>query len=145
MTIEVTVHGAQVPMGSKRAFVHNGRAIVTDQQGAKLKSWQGNIREKLEEVKPDEQIIGPVAVHIVFYVQRPKGHYGTGMNAAKLKESAPDYCSKSPDIDKLARAVLDCATGIIFRDDAQVCRLTLSKRYSNGGPWTTIAITEVSA
>jgi hypothetical protein len=61
-------------------------------------------------------------------------HYGTGGNANRLKETAPEWHDKRPDADKLARAVLDAITesGTI-RDDAQVVSLQVRKRYGQPG------------
>jgi Holliday junction resolvase RusA-like endonuclease len=46
--------------------------------------------------------------------------------------------TRPPDIDKVARALLDALTGIAYTDDAQVVDLIISKRY---GPADAIAIT----
>ena len=40
------------------------------------------------------------------------------------------YVTVKPDVDKLARAVLDAMTGVVFRDDAQVVKLEVEKQYS---------------
>ena len=73
---------------------------------------------------------------IVFIRPRPQGHYGTGRNEGKLKESAPRYLSKTPDTLKLGRAIEDAITGVIWRDDSQVVEHYLSKRF--GARYTTI-------
>lgn len=39
-------------------------------------------------------------------------------------------CTTRPDIDKLARAILDALSGIIYEDDKQVIWLSAEKRYS---------------
>ena len=54
-----------------------------------------------------------------------RSHY-TGKGA--LKASAPVAPGK-PDLDKLARAVGDALTGVAYRDDAQITRWHLQKRY----------------
>jgi crossover junction endodeoxyribonuclease RusA len=63
---------------------------------------------------------GPVRVRIVFNRSRPK---------SKRKKAM--YAATRPDIDKLARAVLDAMTGIVFIDDAQVAGLIAEKRYAD--------------
>jgi crossover junction endodeoxyribonuclease RusA len=62
---------------------------------------------------------GPVAVFLVFVLPRPK------------KPTHP-YPTR-PDIDKLARAVLDGLTGVAFGDDGQVCRLFAWKYWPTDG------------
>lgn len=72
---------------------------------------------------------GPLAVHADLLFPRPKSHYGTGRNASRLKETAPDWHTSPPDADKLARALGDAMTGIVFRDDSQVACWTICKHY----------------
>lgn len=38
-------------------------------------------------------------------------------------------CQKKPDVDNLAKIVLDSLNKIAYDDDAQVCRLLVEKRY----------------
>lgn len=72
-----------------------------------------------------------VQVKVKFVFTRPKSHFGTGRNAHVLKGTAPEYVSRTPDVDKLARAILDGMTGIVFRDDAQVAHLNVWKEYGS--------------
>jgi len=36
---------------------------------------------------------------------------------------------KKPDLDNLAKAVLDAMNGVVYLDDNQICRLTIEKNY----------------
>ena len=36
---------------------------------------------------------------------------------------------KKPDLDNLAKAVLDAMNGVVYLDDNQICRLTIEKKY----------------
>ena len=84
-----------------------------------------------------QPIIEPVYVEITFFFARPKSHYGTGRNCAKLKDSAPKHCTSSlhGDIDKLCRSTLDGLShrsgGCVLKDDSQVVMLQCSKRYAS--------------
>jgi Holliday junction resolvase RusA-like endonuclease len=59
---------------------------------------------------------------------RPKSHHG----ANGLKPSAPKFHVGKPDADNLAKLVLDQITrsGRIWRDDSQVVRLVVEKRWA---------------
>lgn len=61
-----------------------------------------------------------VSMDLEFYFNKPK--------SAKKRV----HVVVKPDIDKLARAILDAGTGILYGDDSQVVSLSASKRY--GGP-----------
>lgn len=38
--------------------------------------------------------------------------------------------TKKPDTDNIAKAICDALNGVAYRDDAQICRLTVSKTYA---------------
>lgn len=96
-----------------------------------LKPWRDLIisetQHNLKEIKLLDEA---VSVSLVFLFPRPKAHFNS---KGALKPSAPEYKTTKPDIDKLARAVLDSLTlAGVFRDDALVYSLTLQKRYCIG-------------
>lgn len=136
--IEAVVHALPKAMGSKVAGVtKDGRAYMRDQGTAKLRTFQAEMKSELRRVAPAFLLAGPVSVGIRVKTLRPKSHYGTGRNAAVLRSDAPTWVFVKPDVDKLARAVLDCATGIIWRDDAQVASLSIEKQYTQSDPSVT--------
>lgn len=80
-------------------------------------------------------ITGPVLVDAVFYLPRPKSHYGTGRNTSRLKDSAPLVPTTKPDSDKILRSTLDALTSAqAYRDDSQVVDVQARKRYADGRP-----------
>jgi Holliday junction resolvase RusA-like endonuclease len=62
-----------------------------------------------------------------FWLPRPKHHYGKG---GFLLPSAPYYHIIKPDTLKLARAVEDALTGVVWTDDSIIVREHLSKDYA---------------
>lgn len=128
LTITGTVDGIPAPMGSHK---HIGRGrIIND--NPRTAEWQNAVRWSFRQAYRGEPTAGCVMVILTFYFPHNKGHYGTGRNAGKLKPSAPIGCTYKvkPDLDKLVRAVLDCGTGILWVDDAQVVHLTCQKEWS---------------
>ncbi len=146
----ITVYGKPVPQGSKQSqviyqggkpVIKNGRVLtVVRNANDDLQNWRNQVAEavlweyqkKVNYVSSEEGLPlmqGPVSLRIVFLKPRPKGHYGTGRNAGKLKESAPEYPTTRPDTLKLARAVEDALTGVIWQDDSQVVAHDMVKRW----------------
>jgi Holliday junction resolvase RusA-like endonuclease len=121
-TVTFRVVAVPVTKGSVRAFVPPGtsRAVLTSTSTG-LKAWEALIRAA---ATPVIATLAPRAVGVVvgveFVLPRPKAH-------PKTRER--EHTTK-PDLDKLARAVLDALTGIAYADDAQVCALTCRKRYA---------------
>jgi crossover junction endodeoxyribonuclease RusA len=135
----ITVRGTPAPQGSKR-HVGNGRMV---EMSKAVGPWREAIRAETQRaMNGDKPIGGPVTVLVRLELARPRSHYRTGRNAHLLKDSAPEYPTGRPDIDKLARAVLDGITmGGAMLDDAQVVRLTALKLY--GQPGCTIEIRDL--
>ena len=125
--ITFTVYGTPQPAGSKRAMQHpvTQRIVVLD-AAKNSRPWKNDVAETaLQSMTALEPLEGPLILSLVFYVQRPKGHYGK----RGLRPSAPRFPAVRPDVTKLIRAVEDAMTGIVWRDDAQVVDQHALKRY----------------
>jgi Holliday junction resolvase RusA-like endonuclease len=69
-----------------------------------------------------------VEVELIFYIPRPNAHYRSGKHADDLRDSAPKHHVSTPDVDNLAKAVMDCMTRLGFwRDDSQVTTVSAHK------------------
>lgn len=137
-SVSVIVPGAAKGQPRPRAFSRNGKARMYDPGTAE--GWKSAIAAAFAGKLPSAPLEGRVAVDIVALFARPKSHLGKG---GKVKPSAPlDHCHK-PDVDNLAKAVLDCLTTIgMWRDDAQVRSLTVNRYWSmNGVSETRIDVT----
>ena len=62
----------------------------------------------------------PLIIELTFNLQKPK-------------TSKRDYPIGRPDLDNLAKAVLDSMNKIVYKDDSLICDLILKKRYSSLG------------
>lgn len=123
----IQVRGIPAPQGSKR-HVGGGRMVESSKA---VGPWREAVRAECQRagVQP---LDGPVLVRISFRLPRPKGHYGTGRNAARVRPAAPAWPAGKPDLDKLERAVLDGLTaGGAWLDDAQVVQIASGKRYAD--------------
>ncbi|WP_427017836.1 RusA family crossover junction endodeoxyribonuclease [Pseudarthrobacter sp. P1] len=137
--LSFTVEGTPGPQGSKNAFAvkkggrYTGRVAVVE-SSAKVGPWREQVAWAARQCHQGT-ITGPVSVAIVFYLPRPRGHYGTGRNAGSLRASAPALPAVKPDADKLARSTLDAlTTARVYTDDAVVVDLAVKKRYADGRP-----------
>lgn len=132
------------PKGQPRpkAFAFKGHARVYDPGTAE--NWKSQIAEAVRQAGAVGIMIPhPLSVTIHCHFRRPKGHYRTGKNAAELKADAPTWHTNKPDFDNVAKAACDALTHLgVWKDDAQVVRATVIKRYSDGAPRTLITIME---
>lgn len=131
--ISINVYGIPKPAGSKRAMHHNrtGRIILLDDSKGS-RGWKTAVsKEAVAAMDGADPLDGPVELVLVFVMPRPKSHYGTGRNADVLKANAPARHTIAPDALKLARAVEDALSKIVYRDDAQIVHEIISKRYGD--------------
>ena len=108
----------------KMGSVHVARFYDSDVADA----WKRAVQIALLEMATQtrwELTLGPVAVELRFAMPRPKSHFG----AKGLKPSEPVAHVGKPDVDNLAKLILDQITRNtrIWRDDSQVVSLTVHK------------------
>lgn len=141
-SLHFTVFGKPAQMGSKKAFVRGGRAIITDDNSDKRKQWANAVSSQAAEAMGGMQLVhGAVDLDVAFWFARPKSHFGTGKNSSRLKESAPDRHIQTPDLDKLLRCLCDALTGVVYRDDSQVFRVTCQRCWTCGQEKCDVSLT----
>lgn len=132
----MTVFGHPATAGSKAAFVYKDkksgkhRAAMAP-ASKKTKPWMELVAATAKAQYSGNLLTGPLNYTMYFHFKRPKSHYGTGRNACMLKASAPDHHIQKPDAMKLARAVEDALTGIVWKDDSQVCSCRVDKFWTD--------------
>jgi len=117
--VHLRIEGLPKPQGSKRVF--NGR--VVEAAGNALKAWRKAIAQECHaQISEGHKLLtGPVAVEATFYLPRP----------ASVTEKQRPLPIVPPDIDKLARGLLDGIgqSEVIWGDDSQVVDLRVLKVY----------------
>jgi Holliday junction resolvase RusA-like endonuclease len=133
-TIEITLAGDPAATPRLR-FTKSGRKYTPNTAD----DWKHAIGVALLRTgwrRPPEPITCPFSVQVVCYFERPK-------SLAKARPEALPKGSK-PDLDNLAKAVLDqCTDSGVWRDDAQVFDLHVIKLWAAAGaaPGARITIT----
>jgi crossover junction endodeoxyribonuclease RusA len=120
--LNFTVFGTPQPQGSTRAFIPKGwnRPVLTS-DNSKLKPWRqqvsGTAKSEMES-RGLNLCIGAVRLKAEFFFERPKS----------LKKAIMQKVTR-PDVDKLLRALGDSLTGIVFKDDSQICECMVLKKF----------------
>jgi len=104
----------------KKAFVHNYTPA-----DSKVNQWKQAVQEAARKIIPEgftpfDEALG---INAIFLMPRPK---------YLLTKNAPEsriHFTRKPDTDNLIKAVKDCLTSILWRDDALVCIETVMKYY----------------
>lgn len=139
--IRFDVPGLPAPQGSKTAVVRGGRAVVLEGKGPGRQrhvDWRTAVATVARAHAPERPIDGPVAVTIDFRLPRSKSW--------PKRLGDPAWHTTAPDLDKLARAVLDSLTHAgLIADDARVVRLAANKVAVTGWTGATIRIEPIEA
>jgi len=127
-TIEFTVAGDPVQQPRPRAQ-RRGRFIHIYTPDKDVKPWKELIVLRAREAMSGDPLEGPVFVQLLFFMEDAKDRRGNEWHTGK------------PDLDNLAKAVLDALTDAkVWRDDAQVCKQEFSKQQPVPGARTGVRI-----
>lgn len=118
------------PKAQGRARARNAGSFIQIYDDPKSRKAKDSLIAVIQDEAPESLLDCPLRVDLHFYMPRPKGHYGTGRNEGKLKDSSPTRHTKRPDIDNLRKLVMDALTKVFWRDDSLVCEGTTIKNYS---------------
>lgn len=119
--IDFFVAGEPVSQGGMRAVQTKKGARLISSGSTGLRYWRERVASEAQRAV-DSLEAGPVMVAAYFIMPRPASR--------PKKDRWPD---RQPDIDKLARAVLDSITNTLVEDDKQVCGALLFKTYAEPG------------
>lgn len=120
--MKVTIPGEPVAQGRPRMAVIGGRARAYDPKTSR--DWKGMARGFMVEAVGSTKILhpeGPLMVRVAAFHTCPKSRH-------RKREPAPRvYRDKKPDVENIAKAVMDAGTGIFYTDDAQVAVLQVAQ------------------
>lgn len=113
------VAGIPAPQGSKTAWIVGRRAVLFDSNAKKLQPWRAAVAGAAQAAHAARAPLeGALYVDVQFRFVRPK-------TVRRL------WPSVRPDVDKLARGLLDALTvAAVWGDDAQVVDLHATKIYA---------------
>lgn len=118
------------PAGKARPRVntYTHRAYTPDA----TKAYESTVRASyINAAPPGERLhVGPLRVEIVAYYPIPKSWSKVQKRTALAGETRPEV---KPDLDNLAKAILDALNGLAYEDDASVTDLIIRKHYAEIG------------
>lgn len=129
--LDFSVFGDPKGQPRARACIRGRHAGMYDPGTAD--AWKFAVRAAAIEAagKGWTPIEGPVRLKLMFWFRRPKAHFNS---KGEKKDSAPVWSVGKPDLDNLAKAVMDALTNAgVWLDDKQVASLEIEKLY---GPTT---------
>ena len=125
------VAGTPRSAGSKRIFRRRDGGLNVTHDGIYTAEWMQTVAGEALKARCEAGLpvlTSGVEVTATFSFQRPRNQFRRDGTVYPEAPALPTSY-RVPDLDKLARALLDGLAGIIYIDDHQVVRLTLSKQW----------------
>jgi len=121
--------GSKKYVGTRRTAAGNNIPLIIEASPG-LPVWRKAVADAVAQAMQDSgdlsKFDGPVKVEAVFYLTRKR-------TVTRALPTVP------PDVDKLARSLLDSLKGV-WGDDSQVVRLEVSKKYATGESGVAVTI-----
>lgn len=112
------------PQGKGRPRFSTANGNVVAFTPTKTRTYEAEIAWVMKSQWRMRPLEGPIEVEIDFYIRKPKSVKGS-----KDRE----FPTVAPDCDNLMKAVFDAASGILWKDDAQLVTILCRKRYCDSG------------
>ena len=126
--VSFIVKGTPQPKERPRATIRGSYAtIYTPKNTVQFERY---VKQVASEYTPPKLLSGALFMTLSFYLQRPQSLSSTII-----------YDTKRPDVDNLAKSIMDALEGVIYEHDAQVIHLVVAKSY--GTPRVEIIIMEM--
>lgn len=136
--ISIIIRSVPIAQPRPRAFNAGGSArIVSAPSKHPVNDFKAAIKHEIGLLNPSP-LTGPVTVHLYFVMPRPKALFWKSRPMPRIPHA------KKPDVDNLAKSVLDACNELLWRDDSQICELKIEKCIASGceSPYTLIRFGE---
>lgn len=120
---KIIIEGKIKGKARPRFNTRTGHAI-TPKDTVQYENW---VKMCYKEQQAKKYLEGPLRALIVAYYKIPKSYTKKRVEAIRRGE---EYPTKKPDLDNIAKIVLDSLNKIAYDDDAQIVELTVLKRYT---------------
>ena len=135
-SVSFHVYGLPMPKGSTTRMP-NGATLPagTANSRKRMSEWRIDIRNAaIETMDGKPASLLPIRLMVEFQLPYP-------VSSIRKYQMGWLPHTKKPDWDKLARMLCDALTGIVYKDDSQVCYAMVNKVYAwNGKPGADIIV-----
>jgi len=138
MSFSVIFHVDLDPVPKGRPRFSKVGGFVRSYTPKKTSDYEASVREAAQQAMTREPLETPLAAFLYFRLPIPKS-YSKKRIAACL--SGLERPTKKPDLDNLAKSVLDGLNGVVYKDDSQLVSLHIIKVYDRN-PGVNIMIRE---
>lgn len=138
MTFSLTFHVDLDPVPKGRPRFSKIGGFVRSYTPKKTSDYEAQVKAIAQNAMTREPLETPLAAFLYFRLPIPKSYPKKRIAACLSGSERP---IKKPDLDNLAKSVLDALNGVVYLDDAQLVSLHVTKVYSHN-PGVDIMIRE---
>lgn len=125
MKYEFEVVGKIVGKERPRVNMYSGQIYTPN----RTKDYETLIQQYFKIKYPSYQMLeGRISINIVAYLKIPQNTSKTKTAEMLENKISP---TKKPDVDNIAKSVLDALNKFVFNDDNQVSKISVEKRYGS--------------
>lgn len=129
MTFIAHFHVDGIPVPKKRPRFSTQGGIVRSYTDKGTRNYEDHVRLTAQAAMgTTEPLETPVGVYLYIRLPIPKSHSKKRTDACSEGLEKP---IKKPDIDNLAKSLLDGMNGVVFKDDSQIVSLHCTKVYAS--------------
>ena len=121
--VEFTIPGPARAKGRPR--LGKGGRVFTPQ---KTVDYENLVKLSYRQERGEVYLEGAISAQIIVHHKIPKS---MPKYKQKMAEDGTLYPTKKPDLDNVAKAVLDSLNGICYDDDSQITQLFVERVYSD--------------
>ena len=124
MKYEFEVPGEIVGKERPRVNMYTGRVYTPN----KTKDYEFLVQQYFKIKYPNYKMLeGRRSINIIAYLKIPKSTSKTKTQEMLENKLSP---TKKPDVDNIAKSILDAMNGFVFKDDNQVSKISVEKRFA---------------
>lgn len=129
MTFIIHFHIDGTPVPKKRPRFSTRNGFVQSYTVKETRDYEDHVRSIASTAMgSSEPLETPVGVYLYMRLPIPKSHSKKRLEACLSGLEKP---IKKPDIDNLAKSLLDGMNGVVFKDDSQIVSLHCTKVYAS--------------
>ena len=124
----VTIHVDVNPVPKGRPRFSKVGGFVRSYTPKKTSDYEAQVKAIAQQAMTREPLETPLAAFLYFRLPIPKSYPKKRITACLAGSERP---IKKPDLDNLAKSVLDGLNGVVWKDDSQIVSLHVTKVYAS--------------
>lgn len=116
--------------GARIVFPKAGKPFIQHYKPAATTKYEQLVGKRARHRWPGDPSDRPIELQVTVYIEIPESWSKWKREAACRGEILP---TGKPDVDNFLKAICDGMTGIVYKDDSQICTIDAVKLYAPEG------------